>query len=259
MLRTLLPLCISVYSSVEMKFASLSALGRLIESRLCLLCNLRVELDVSPVIGVVLHVLDCLCPDTAEIRSRVLSNSAPGGPSTKELVFGSLCGECVGNDTSGAGNTAKVANAAKGVAAEDVLGDERAAVEDHDFLCPASTAVGNNDRLCENILAKEVASAVVDGDLDGLDDNHDSGDVAKPVPEVALAEEVVHVVVEAVVDLVNDDDLLHLLNDLSLEVVVDDSEALLLDIDDLLLLVEPLEAVDEVEAAVVTTPVAVDD
>ena len=238
--------------------ASLSALGGLIESRLRLLCNLCVELDVRPVVGVVLHILDCLRPDTAELRSRVLSNSAPGGPSTKELVFGSLGGECVGNDTSGAGNTAKVANAAKGVAAEDVLGDERAAVEDHDFLCPASTAVGNNDRLCENILAKEVAPAVVNGDLDGLNDNHNSGDVAKPVPEVALAEEVVQVVVETVVDLVDDEDLLHLLDDGLLTSVVDDLEVLLLDLDYLLLLVEVVEAVDEVEGAVVAVE-AVDD
>ena len=68
------------------------------------------------------------------------------------------------------------------------------------------------------------------------------------VLEVGLAEDIVQVVVEAVVDLVNDEDLLHLLHNLLFVAVVDDLEVLLLDLDDLRLLIEVVEAVDEVEA-----------
>lgn len=103
-----------------------------------------------------------------------------------------------------------------------------------------------------------VAAAVVNGDLDLLHNKGNSSDITELVLEVALAEEVVEVVVEAVVDLVDDEDLLHLLDDGLLAPVVDDLEVLLLDLDYLLLLVEVVEAVDEVEGAVVAVE-AVDD
>lgn len=111
-------------------------------------------------------------------------------------------------------------------------------------------AVGDEGGLGEDLLLERVAAAVVDGDLDFLHHEHDGRDLLELVLEVGFAEEVVEVVVEAVVDLVDDEDLVYLLYDLLLDaVVVDDLEVLLLDLDHLLLLVEVVEAIDEVEAA----------
>lgn len=95
------------------------------------------------------------------------------------------------------------------------------------------------------------ASAVINGDLDFLDDHHDSGDVAELVLKVGLTEDVVEVVGETVVDLVDDEDLVDLLYDSLLEAVVDDLKVLLLDLEDLLLLVELVEVVQEVKALAV--------
>ena len=58
--------------------------------------------------------------------------------------------------------------------------------------------------------------------------------------------------------MVDNEDFLHLLHDLLLDAVVYDLQVLLLDLDYLLLLVESVEAVDEVEGAVVAVK-AVDD
>jgi hypothetical protein len=110
------------------------------------------------------------------------------------------------------------------------------------------TTVGNEDRLSKDILLELVATAIIDSDLDLLDDHDNGGLVPVVVPEVGLAEEVVQVVVEAILLLVDDEDLVDLLHNLLLEAVVDDLEVLLLDLDDLLLLVEVVEAINEVEA-----------
>jgi hypothetical protein len=56
--------------------------------------------------------------------------------------------------------------------------------------------------------------------------------------------------------LVDDQNLVDLLDDLLLESVVDDLEVLLLDLDDLLLVVEVIEAIDEAEVLVESTTVA---
>lgn len=53
--------------------------------------------------------------------------------------------------------------------------------------------------------------------------------------------------------MIDDQDLVHLLNDLLLEAVVDDLQVLLLDLDDLLLLVEVVEAISKVEAVAAET------
>lgn len=56
--------------------------------------------------------------------------------------------------------------------------------------------------------------------------------------------------------MVNDENFLHLLDDLLLEAIVDDLEVLFLNLDDLLLLVEVVEAIDEIKAL---APVAIDN
>ena len=93
-----------------------------------------------------------------------------------------------------------------------------------------------------------VATAVINRNLDLLDDHDNSGLVLVVVPHARLAEKVVHVVVEAILLLDDDEHLADLLHDRLLAAVVDDLQVLLLDLDDLLLLVELVEAVDEVEA-----------
>ena len=115
----------------------------------------------------------------------------------------------------------------------------------------ASPTIGDDGRLREDVLLDLVAPAIVDSNLNLLYDERDGGDVAELVLKVTLAKEVVQVVVETVVDLVDDEDLLHLLNDCLLAAVVDNLEVLLLDLDDLLLLVEVVESVNKVEVAIV--------
>lgn len=102
--------------------------------------------------------------------------------------------------------------------------------------------------MSKDVLLELVAPAIVDSDLNLLHDKHDSGDIVKLVPEVGLAEEVVQVVVEAILLLVDNEYLVDLLDNLLLETVVDDLEVLLLDLDDLLLVVEVVEAINKVEA-----------
>jgi hypothetical protein len=118
-------------------------------------------------------------------------------------------------------------------------------------LCHVAATVSDDGALGKHLLLELVAAAVVDGDLDLLYDEHDGGLLLALILEVALAEEIVQVVVEAVADLVDNEDFIDLLDDLLLEAVVDDLEVLLLDLDDLLLLIEVVEAVDEVEAIAV--------
>tara|TARA_R110002003_G_scaffold130_3_gene12176 strand:+ start:19639 stop:20067 length:429 start_codon:yes stop_codon:yes gene_type:complete len=118
-------------------------------------------------------------------------------------------------------------------------------------LCHVAATVSDDGALGEHLLLELVAAAVVDGDLDLLYDEHDGGLLLALILEVALAEEIVQVVVEAVADLVDNEDFIDLLDDLLLEAVVNDLEVLLLDLDDLLLLIEVVEAVDEVEAIAV--------
>ena len=118
----------------------------------------------------------------------------------------------------------------------------------HERLGLASTTVGDEDRLREDVLLELVATAIIDSDLDLLNNHDNGGLIPVVVAEVGLAEEVVQVVVEAILLLVDDEDLVDLLHDLLLEAVVNDLEVLLLDLDDLLLVVEVVEAVNEVEA-----------
>jgi hypothetical protein len=210
--------------------------------------NLGVELHVVLVVVVLLEILDRLLPDTSKRRSRVLCNSRPSGPGTEQLNALCLGGKRIVKHTSSTCDTVELPNVLECVVTQDVLSDERAAIKDHDGLCLAGAAVRNDGALSEDFLLDLVAAAVVDGDLNLLYDKHDGGDVAELVLHVGLAEQVVQVVVEAVVDLVDDEDLVDLLHDLLLAaVVVDDLKVLLLDLDDLLLLVEVVEAVGEVE------------
>jgi hypothetical protein len=204
------------------------------------------------VVVVLLEILNSSLPDTSKVRSWVFGNSVPSGLRTEELHA-----LCLGGDGGiellsvlGACNAVELSDVLECVVLKDVLGDKRTLVEDHDCLGLAGAAVSDDGGLGEDLLLDLVAAAVVDSDLDFLDDEHDGGFIAELVLHVGLAEEVVQVVVEAVVDLVDDEDLVDLLHDLLLAaVVVDvDAEVLLLDLDDLLLLVEVVEAVGEVEA-----------
>ena len=72
------------------------------------------------------------------------------------------------------------------------------------------------------------------------------------ISEVALAEDVVQVVLEAEVLVLDDEDVLCLLNNGLLEAVVDDLKVLLLELEHLLLVVEVVEAIGEVEVVVAT-------
>lgn len=107
------------------------------------------------------------------------------------------------------------------------------------------------------MLLEETTKAIVDSDLDLLNNKEDSGHVLELVSEVALAEDVVQVVLEAKVLVLNDEDVLCLLNDGLLEAVVDDLEVLFLELEHLLLVVEGIEAVGEVEAVASTVEAVV--
>jgi hypothetical protein len=242
---------------------------RLIKGLLFLLRSILIDLHILLIIVTLLKVLKSTLPDSTESRSRVSSNAAPSRLSAEELDTGRLGGKGVVQGSSGPDDTVDTTDILEGVVTEDVLGDERAAIEDHDGLALAATTVRHNSGLRENVLLELAAPSIVDSDLDLLYNKHDGADIAVLVLHVALAEEVVQVVVEAVVDLVDDKNLLDLLHNLLLAAVVDDLdvlllhldllltavvdnlEVLLLDLDDLLLLVEVVEAVDEVERAIV--------
>lgn len=101
-----------------------------------------------------------------------------------------------------------------------------------------------------------VASSIIDGDLNLLHDKQDCGDFLVLVLKVGFAKQVVQVVVEAVVGLVDNENLLNLLDDLLLAAVVDYLQVLLLDLDNLLLLVEIVEAVDEAEVVAFAVAIA---
>jgi hypothetical protein len=262
---------------------------RLIKGLLLLRGSILVDLHVLRIVVTLLKVLDSTLPDITKSGSGVFNNAAPGRLSTEELDTSSLGGQSVVQDTGGTGDTIDTTNAVESVVAEDVLSDERATIEDHDGLASVATTVSHDSGLREYVLLELVAPAVVDRDLDLLHNKHNGADIAPLVRHVALAEEIVQVVVEAVVDLVNDKDLLNLLHNLLLAAVVDDLnvvlfrldysvaaavvdnlnvvllgldysvattvvydlEILLLNLNDLLLLVEVVEAVDEVECAIV--------
>lgn len=220
---------------------------RRLEGLLLLERNLVVELVVLGVELAALEVLDRALPDAAEGGGGVGGDAGPRGLCAEELDAGCLGGEVGVEDAGRSCNAAELADVAEGVVVEDLVGDERLGVEDHDGLRLEGAAVGDERGLREDVLLEGVAEAVVDGDLNLLDDEHDGGDILELILEVALAEDVVQVVLETVVDLVDDEDLVDLLDNLLLEAIVDNLEVLLLDLDDLLLLVEVVEAVDEVE------------
>jgi hypothetical protein len=106
-----------------------------------------------------------------------------------------------------------------------------------DSLRSGQTPIRHNHALRKNVLLKDIAEAVVDGDLDLLDDHEDGRLVRELVLEVGLAEQVVELVVEAVVLLVDDEHFLRLLHHGLLEAVVYDLQVVLLNVDDLLLVV----------------------
>lgn len=234
-------------SGVGCSLALLSSSSR-VQRLLHLLSSLLVELQVLHVVGARLEVLESSLPDAAESRSRIVGNARPGGLRAEELDASGLGGQSSVETTSGAGNAAELTDILECVVSEDVLGDERAAVEDHEGLGLLGAAVSNDGGLREDLLLECVAAAIVDCDLDLLHNKHDGADILELILEVALAEEVVEVVVEAVVDLVNDEGFLDLLDNLLLEAVVGDLKVLLLDLDHLLLLVEVAEAISEVES-----------
>ena len=118
------------------------------------------------------------------------------------------------------------------------------------------TTVSNDGGLSEDVLLEETTEAVVDSDLDLLNNEDDGRDILELVSEVALAEDVVQVVLEAKVLVLDDEDVLCLLNDGLLEAIVDDLEVLLLELEHLLLVVEVVETVGEVE--VVSTETAIE-
>jgi hypothetical protein len=220
----------------------------LVQLLLLLSSNLVVELDIGLVVVVLLEILEGVLPDATEGSSGVGSDRAPGRLCAEELDALGPSGQGRVESSSGAGNAAKLADVVEGVVTEDVLCDERARVKNHDGLGLGEATVGDDGALGEDVLLELVAEAVVDGNLDLLHDKHDGADLLELILEVGLAEQVVQVVVEAVVDLVNDEDLVDLLDNLLLEAVVDDLKVLLLDLDDLLLLVEVVEAISKVEA-----------
>lgn len=72
--------------------------------------------------------------------------------------------------------------------------------------------------------------------------------VAEVIPEIGLAEEVVQVAVEAIPLVIDDEHILDLLHDELLEAIVHNLQVLLLHLDNLLLIIDVVEAVNEVEA-----------
>jgi hypothetical protein len=118
----------------------------------------------------------------------------------------------------------------------------------HNSVGSSRTAVGYQSALHEDILLEGVSPLVCDRDLNLLHDQHDGSLVIPLPPEVGLAEEIVEIAVESILLVLHDEHLVDLLHDGLLEPVVDDLEVLLLHLDDLLLVVERVEAVDEVEA-----------
>lgn len=149
---------------------------------------------------VVLETKDGVLPDSTQSSSWVSSDGAPGGAGTEELEANGPGGQKVLDLGSGASEAAEVSKVAESIVGEDVLGDQRAAVEDHDSLGSELAGVGDEGVLGEDVLAKLLAEAVIDGDLNFLYNKHDSGLVVEVVGEIGGAEEVVQVAVEAVVD-----------------------------------------------------------
>jgi hypothetical protein len=140
-----------------------------------------------------------------------------------------------------------------------VVGVRKRRGRTHDSLRAFASTVRNLNSLRKDLLIDAVTAAIVNRDSDLLHDEHDRGDVVEAVAHVAATEQVVQVIVEAVVDLVDNKNLIDLLHDdLAVSAVIDDLQILLLNLDHLLLLVEVVEAVDEVEASV-SAAVAVDD
>lgn len=120
-------------------------------------------------------------------------------------------------------------------------------VHTHDRIRRPRTPIRHQRTLHKDILLKCIAPIILHRHLDLLHDQHDRCLLVPLAAEVRFAEEVIEVVVEAVVLLVDDQDLVDLLHDLLLELVVLDLQAVLPDLDDLRLLVEAVEAVDEGE------------
>lgn len=123
----------------------------LIQRLLLLLASLLVQLVVLLVVLVLLEVLKLSLPDTAESSSWVSGNAAPGGLRAEELHALGAGGKSVLEDTGGTSNAVELADVAESVVAENVLGDERAAIEDHDGLGLGETAVGDNGGLSEDL------------------------------------------------------------------------------------------------------------
>lgn len=131
------------------------------------------------------------------------------------------------------------------------MGNERT----HDRVGSSPTTVGNLCLLHEDVLLEGISAAILNADLDLLDDQHDSGLLVALTSKAGLAEQVVQVAVEAILLVLYDEDLVDLLDDGLLDAVVDNLQVLLLQLEDLLLAVEVVEAVDEVEVVLATQDV----
>lgn len=201
---------LSLLSSVVLLLLLLSLLLRvlsllllLIERLLLLSRNLLVELVILLILVVLLEILERVLPDASQSSSGISSDGAPSGLCAKQLDALGLGGERAVDGGSGTGDAVELSDVLECVVAENVLGDQRAAVEDHDGLRLLCAAVGDDGGLREDALLELVAAAVVDCDLDFLDNEHDGRLFLELILEVGLAEQVVQIVVEAVVDLIN--------------------------------------------------------
>lgn len=133
-----------------------------------------------------------------------------------------------------------------------VLDDEGRGYRTHDRLREIISTVRHNNRLSEQAAADLVSEAIIDKNIDLLHHHQHGADIVEVAGVAALAEQVVELVVEAVLLLVHNDDLLRLLDEHLLEPIVDNLHVLLLDVEEEVLVVDVIEAVDEVELVVVT-------
>lgn len=169
-----LSLLSTVLGSLVVLLVLLLLLLRLLKRLLLLGRNLLVELVVLLVVVVLLQVLELSLPDAAEGSSGVGGDAAPGGLCAKELHALGAGGERVLEHVGGAGDAVELADVAEGVVGQDVLGDECAAVEDHDRVGLGEAAVCDDGGLSKDVLLELLAETVVDSDLDLLDDEHDN-------------------------------------------------------------------------------------
>lgn len=194
----------------------------LIQRQLLQLRHLLVQLIIRLIIIRLLQVLKVALPDGTERSSRIRRHTRPRRLRTQQLHAIRLGRERAIKRRSGTSNAAKALNLVECVVTQDVLRDERLGVEYHDRLRLLRAAIRDLDALRKDLLLELIPKRIRNRDLNLLHDNHDGRDLLELVLEVALAEQVVEVLVEAVVHLVDDEHFVDLLHDLLLEAVVDD-------------------------------------